>query len=127
LKDFVFVHTGEDVEFAACQGRGGIGLADGHFPFLVEFLGPGCGRGETGDFVVPIWPAPLGPILRGRGSGEDNGNQAGEKRNSMSSIIHSVSFVGLLALQLPSRAPFGKRKRRFQLSAGAFHFFGFPS
>jgi hypothetical protein len=95
LNDFVVVQPGKDVQFAADQGRAGIGLADGHLPLLVEFLGPGFGRREIGDFVVPIWPAPLRPILCGRASAEGDQNQAGSERNHASGILHSVSFVGI--------------------------------
>jgi hypothetical protein len=38
--------------------------ADGDFPFLSQFLGPGFGGFESFSFGVPIGTTPLRPVLR---------------------------------------------------------------
>src|SRR5205823_4363157 len=70
-RDFISFLARKNEQLVANERRRGVAFADGHFPFLREFLGPGLRRFEVTGLRVAIGAAPLRPVLRERNAGRE--------------------------------------------------------
>src|SRR5579864_8937167 len=64
----------EEIQSIPYQRRGSIPGADGDFPLLIQFLGPGFRRVEPAGFGVTVRAAPLWPVLRLPTTGKTRGD-----------------------------------------------------
>src|SRR5207245_2723299 len=86
--DLIPTLAGKDVELVAHQSRRRIAEAHGRLPLLRQLLGPRRGGSESRHFVVPVGPAPLGPIVAKDAGGEGKRQKAKGKGQKGKRPLH---------------------------------------